>query len=59
MQVALNSAMLENFCPNNYTEMYLINNMMNKLILMNDLEPNFSSSYLWITDQFCLAHPQN
>lgn len=50
MQVALNSAMLENFCPNNYTEMYLINNMMNKLILMNDLETNFSSSYLWITD---------
>ena len=43
IQVALNSAMLsENFYPNNCIEMYLINNIMNKLILISDLEPKFS-----------------
>ena len=36
MQVALNSAMLSaNFYPNNCIEMYLINNIMNKLILID------------------------
>ena len=43
IQAALDSAMLsENFYPNNCIEMYLINNIMNKLILISDLEPKFS-----------------
>lgn len=31
----------ENFDPNNCLEMYLTNNVMSKLVLMNDLEPKF------------------
>lgn len=31
----------ENFDLNNCPEMYLTNNVMSKLVLMNDLEPKF------------------
>lgn len=45
-----NAMLLENFHSNNCIEMYVIKNMMSKLILMNDLERKFSSSYTCVTD---------